>query len=91
MRANMRAWRKFEKNTGVKVTEVDSGDITLIPELIFYFVQEGCLAQGMKFTMGVDDWLGEIEISDLPLLVEAMAAVMGGSEDKKKVKKKTNR
>lgn len=85
----MRAWRNFEKATGVKVTEVDSNDITLIPELIFYFVQEGCKAQGMKFTMAVDDWLGEIEVTDLPLLVEAMAEVMGGSNDKKKVKKKT--
>ena len=26
IRATMRAWRKFEKNTGVKVTEVDSND-----------------------------------------------------------------
>tara|TARA_R110002050_G_scaffold173003_1_gene305134 strand:+ start:396 stop:707 length:312 start_codon:yes stop_codon:yes gene_type:complete len=89
LRATMRAWRNFEKATGVKVTEVDSNDITLIPELIFYFVQEGCKAQGMKFTMAVDDWLGEIEVTDLPLLIEAMAEVMGGSKDKKKVKKKT--
>lgn len=89
LRATMRAWRKFEKETGVKVTQVDSTDITLIPELIFYFVQEGCIAQGMKFTMEVDEWLGEIEVTDLPVLVEVMAAVMGGSEDKKKVKKKT--
>ena len=86
MRATMRGWRKFERSTGIKVTEVDSNDITLIPELIFYFVQEGCIAQGMTFTMEVDDWLGEIEVTDLPLLVEAMAAVMGGS--KKKVKRK---
>ena len=89
MRATMRAWRKFEKNTGVKVTEVDATDITLIPELIFYFVQEGCIAQGMKFTMEVDEWLGEIEVTDLPVLVEAMTEVMGGSKDKKKGKTKT--
>ena len=86
MRATMRGWRKFEKNTGVKVTEVDATDITLIPELIFYFVQEGCIAQGMKFTMEVDEWLGEIEVTDLPILVDAMTEVMGGSKDKKKVK-----
>jgi L-fucose isomerase-like protein len=39
LRASMRAWRKFEKATGVKVSEVDSSDVTMIPELIFYF---GC-------------------------------------------------
>tara|TARA_R110000744_G_scaffold315178_2_gene422104 strand:- start:424 stop:735 length:312 start_codon:yes stop_codon:yes gene_type:complete len=88
MRATMRGWRKFEKNTGVKVTEVDATDITLIPELIFYFVQEGCIAQGMKFTMEVDEWLGEIEVTDLPILVDAMTEVMGGSKDKKKGKTK---
>jgi len=88
LRATMLAWRKFEKATGVKVTEVDSGDITLIPELIYYFVQAGCEAQGMKFTMDVEKWLSEIEVTDLPVLVEAMAEVMGGSKEKKKTKKK---
>ena len=39
LRATMLAWRKFEKATGVKVTEVDSNDVTLIPELIYYFVR----------------------------------------------------
>ena len=88
MRASMRAWRKFEKTTGVKVTEVDTSDITLIPELIFYFVEEGCEHNGMRFTMDVDKWLSKIEVSDLPLLVEAMSEVMGGKQDKKKKAKK---
>tara|TARA_R100001443_G_scaffold20907_1_gene33137 strand:+ start:8874 stop:9185 length:312 start_codon:yes stop_codon:yes gene_type:complete len=87
MRATMLAWRNFEKATGVKVTEVDAADITLIPELIYYFVKAGCEAQGMKFTMDVEKWLSEIEVGDLPVLVDAMTEVMGGNE-KKKAKKK---
>ena len=47
----MRAWRKFEEATGKKVAEVDSNDVTLIPELVYYFVQEGCKSQGMAFEM----------------------------------------
>jgi hypothetical protein len=89
MRASMRAWRKFEKNTGVKVAEVDASDVTLIPELIFYFVEEGCEHNGMRFTMDVDKWLSKIEVTDLPILVEAMTEAMGGKqEEKKKAKKK---
>lgn len=87
MRATMLAWRNFEKATGVKVTEVDAADITLIPELIYYFVKAGCEAQGMKFTMDVEKWLNEIEVTDLPILVDAMTEVMGGSKEKKKTKK----
>tara|TARA_R100001443_G_scaffold85795_2_gene92514 strand:+ start:1296 stop:1571 length:276 start_codon:yes stop_codon:yes gene_type:complete len=88
MRATMLAWRNFEKATGVKVTEVDANDVTLIPELIYYFVKAGCEAQGMKFTMDVEKWLNEIEVNDLPVLVEAMSEVMGGKQEKKKAKKK---
>ena len=87
MRATMLAWRNFEKATGVKVTEVDAADVTLIPELIYYFVKAGCVAQGMKFTMDVEKWLNEIEVSDLPVLVDAMTEVMGGKQEKKKAKK----
>lgn len=88
MRATMLAWRNFEKATGVKVTEVDSTDVTLIPELIYYFVKAGCESQGMKFTMDVEKWLNEIEVSDLPILVDAMTEVMGGKQDEKKKAKK---
>ena len=88
MRATMLAWRNFEKATGVKVTEVDATDVTLIPELIYYFVKAGCEFQGMKFTMDVDKWLNEIEVNDLPILVDAMTEVMGGKQEKKKAKKK---
>jgi len=88
MRASMRAWRKFEKNTGVKVAEVDASDVTLIPELIFYFVEEGCEHNGMRFTMDVEKWLSKIEVTDLPILVEAMTEAMGGRQDEKKKAKK---
>jgi|TARA_R100001126_G_C4886942_1_gene183047 hypothetical protein len=91
LRASMRAWRKFEKATGVKVSEVDSSDVTMIPELIFYFVQEGCESQGMRFTMDVDEWLGKIEVTDLPDLVEVITEVMGGTTGEKKKAKKANR
>ena len=39
IRATMRAWRKFEDATGKKVADVDSNDVTLIPELVYYFVR----------------------------------------------------
>lgn len=77
MRATMRAWRKFEEATGKKVTQVDSEDITAIPELIYYFVQEGCKSQGMAFEMSVDDFFGMIEVADLPALSEAVQKSMG--------------
>ena len=40
VKANMRAWRSFEQATGHKVANIDSEDVTLMPEALFYFVQE---------------------------------------------------
>jgi hypothetical protein len=88
VKATMRAWRKFEKETGVKVVEVDASDITLIPELIYYFVVDGCLAQKMEFSMEVEEWLGLITVQDLPQLIKVMEEAMGsttGDGKKKKV------
>ena len=67
-----------------KVADVDSNDVTLIPELVYYFVQEGCKSQGMAFEMDVDDFFGMIEISDLQKLSEAVAKVMGGTQKKQR-------
>lgn len=88
VRATMRAWKRFEDNTGKKVAEVDSNDVTLIPELVYYFVQEGCKSQGMAFEMDVDDFLGLIEIADLPALSATVAECMGVQ---KKTKAKVSR
>jgi hypothetical protein len=88
LRASIRAWRKFEDATGKKVAEVDSNDITAIPELIYYFVQEGCKAQGMAFEMDVDDFFGMIEVKDLKSLSVAVEALMGHDQKKAKAKAK---
>ena len=89
LRATMRAWKRFEEATGQKVAVIDDKDVTMIPQLIYYFVQEGCKANDMNFKMTVDDFLGIIEIGDLPTLAEAVQSLMGG--DKKKVTTKAKR
>lgn len=90
VKATMRAWRNFEKATGVKVVEVDASDLTLIPELIYYFVVDGCAAQGMEFTMEVDEWLGLITVQDVPQLVKVMEEAMGGNtSDEKKTEEES--
>lgn len=69
VRANMRAWRNYERATGNKVAKIDAEDVTAMPELLYYFVEEGCRRQGMKFELGVEDFLGLIEVGDLPTVV----------------------
>jgi hypothetical protein len=91
VKATLRAWRNFEKATGVKVVEVDASDVTLIPELIYYFVVDGCAAQCIEFNLSVDEWLGLITVQDLPKLVKVMESAMNGDPkaDTKKKKKKS--
>ena len=83
VRATMRAWKNFEDATGVKVSQIESDDVTKIPTLVYYFVQEGCTKQGMKFDMALDDFLGLIEISDLEALSKVVEASMSPKSEKK--------
>ena len=83
VRASMRAWKNFEKATRCKVTGIDAEDVTKMPELLYYFVQEGCLKQGMQFKMDVDEFLGMIDVTDLPSLMLVVQEAMGGGEQKK--------
>ena len=83
VRATMRAWKNFEEATGVKVSQIASDDVTKIPTLVFYFVQEGCAKQGMQFDMSLDDFLNLIEISDLQKLSEVVEESMSPKSEKK--------
>ena len=76
VRANMRAWRNFETATGNKVATLDTTDVTKMPELLFYFVQEGCKKQGMTFDMSCEDFLAMVDVADLARVMEIIEASM---------------
>jgi hypothetical protein len=80
VRANMRAWRNFERETGTKVAGIDTADVTKMPELLYYFVQEGCKRQGMTFEMDVDDFLALVDVGDLPQVMQIIEESMGGEK-----------
>tara|TARA_B100001778_G_C18554983_1_gene614865 strand:- start:32 stop:355 length:324 start_codon:yes stop_codon:yes gene_type:complete len=83
VRASMRAWKNFEDETGCKVANIDSEDVTRVPELMYYFVKEGCKKQGMSFDMSMDDFLGLIEVQDLGELSRVVQASLSGETKKK--------
>jgi hypothetical protein len=84
LRASMGAWRKFEQATGIKVAQVGEGDITRIPEMIYYFIQAGCKYENKKFTMSVDDFLDLVTIDDVTKMSEVITELLSIG-DKKKV------
>ena len=89
VRASMRAWRNFENATGHKVATLDSEDVTKMPELLYYFVQEGCKRQGMTFELSVDDFLGLIDVGDLPEVMKVIEQSMSPGDEKKTPAKET--
>ena len=89
VRASMRAWKNFEKATGCKVTGIDAEDVTKMPKLLYYFVQEGCLKQGMQFKMDVDDFLGMIDVQDLPHLCLWSKRLWAAVSKKKRKRRRT--
>lgn len=89
VRASMRAWRNFENETGNKVATLDSEDVTKMPELLYYFVQEGCRKQGMEFKLSVDDFLGLIDVADLQDVMKVIEQSMSPGEKKTQKAKTT--
>jgi hypothetical protein len=89
VRANMRAWRNFERETGTKVAGIDAQDVTMMPELLYYFVKEGCKRQGMTFEMSADDFLALVDVDDLPQVMAIIEESMGAQKktDPKKTEK----
>jgi hypothetical protein len=83
VRASMRAWREFENATGQKVSKIQDDDVTAMPELLYYFVAEGCRKQNMTFEMSVDDFLGLIQVGDLPEIVKVIRDSMSPDGEKK--------
>jgi hypothetical protein len=60
-----------------------------MPELLYYFVQEGCKRQGMTFELSVDDFLGLIDVGDLPEVMKVIEQSMSPGDEKKTPAKET--
>ena len=65
------------------MAKIDSEDVTMMPELLYYFVQEGCRKQGMKFELSVDDFLGLIDVADLTNVMKVIEESMSPGNEKK--------
>ena len=83
LRASLGAWRKFERNTGIRIAAIDQNDVTVIAELLYYFAEAGAKAEGGEFDYDVDSFLDLCEVSELPKLSEAVSTLLGGDAQKK--------
>jgi hypothetical protein len=62
---SMRAWKAFTDSTGIKIQDIAEADVTVVPELLYYFAQAGCRKEGQEFKATMDEWMDSITIDDL--------------------------
>lgn len=81
LRMDVRAMDKAETEFGIKLMELEES-VPALSKLLYCCAESGAKFAGIPFKMNIDEWLGLITITDLPLLTDATTALMGGGEKK---------
>lgn len=86
MRATIGAWKKFGETTGKSLAQLmgDDVDVEHICVLAFFFIEAGCKANGTTFEMSVDEFLDSVEIGEMEMVANTIAAVMQTAKDNQK-------
>tara|TARA_R100000329_G_scaffold112624_1_gene92455 strand:+ start:187 stop:471 length:285 start_codon:yes stop_codon:yes gene_type:complete len=83
LRCDMRALAAAKREVGIDLGKL-SDDVVEIGTLVYYMAQSGAKHAGIPFKYECDDFLGLIEVKDLDALAEAVGALLGGGDGKKK-------
>lgn len=83
LRCDMRALANAKREADLDINDLGS-DVVQIGTLVYYMAQSGAKHADVPFKWSLDDFLGLIDISDLESLGEAVTAMMGGGEEKKR-------
>lgn len=82
LRCDMRALANAKREAGVDINKLDD-DIVSIGSFVYYMAQSGAKYAGIPFKVELDDFLGLIDMSDMPALTTALTELLGGGGEKK--------
>ena len=75
-RPTMGAMLRFKRETGKEVTEIGTGDISLLATYMWCCVVSGCNREGRKFEYTLEDFADNVT----PDVVSAWSAATSGAE-----------
>tara|TARA_R110002167_G_scaffold45934_2_gene137607 strand:- start:1081 stop:1383 length:303 start_codon:yes stop_codon:yes gene_type:complete len=82
LRCDMLALARAKREAGIDIAKIDE-DVVQVGTLIYYMAASGAKKAGVPFKYEADDFLALIAVDQLPYLMEALGAIMGGGEEKK--------
>tara|TARA_R110000822_G_scaffold287100_1_gene408403 strand:- start:10 stop:309 length:300 start_codon:yes stop_codon:yes gene_type:complete len=87
LRCDMLALARAKREAGIDIAKMED-DVVKVGTLIYFMAASGAKKAGVPFKYEVDEFLSLIAVDQLPYLMEALSAIMGGEEKKAKAKAK---
>jgi len=82
LRCDMRALSNAKRESGIDIGKLDD-DAVEIGSLVYYMAQSGAKHADVPFKYNLDDFLGLIDMSDLPAMTQALIDLLGAGTEKK--------
>lgn len=82
LRCDMRALANAKRESGININDLDDDPATA-GTLVYYMAQSGAKHAGIPFKYNLDNFLGLIDLTDLPALAESVTEMLGGGTEKK--------
>jgi hypothetical protein len=84
LRCDMRALANAKKEAGIELHKLqEESDLLTVGTLVYFMAQSGAKHADIPFKYNLDDFLGLIDLSDLPALAESMTNMLAGGMEKK--------
>lgn len=82
LRCDMRALANAKRESGIDIGKLDD-DAVEIGSLVYYMAQSGAKHADIPFKYNLDDFLGLIDMGDLPAMTQALIDLLGAGTEKK--------
>jgi hypothetical protein len=82
LRCDMRALANAKRESGIDIGKLND-DAVEIGSLVYYMAQSGAKHADVPFKYNLDDFLGLIDMSDLPAMTQALIDLLGAGTEKK--------
>jgi hypothetical protein len=83
LRCDMRALANAKRESGIDIGKLDD-DAVEVGTLVYYMAQSGAKHAGIPFKYSLDDFLGLIDMIDIPVMTQALIDLIGTGTQKKK-------
>lgn len=82
LRADFRAFAAAKSEAGIKLEDIGNDPVDVCT-LVYFMARSGAKHAEVPFKYKLDDFLGLMQVADIPKLTAAINELMGSGEEKK--------